>query len=135
MMDRGLLKPPTGFMRALLSVIVLGLAGCVTPSIPIPPPDPVRMEFQVTTDSTGTITAATFSYPPVENYKGGVAYVYNRSVGTGTIHAVNADGSIGPTSPVAATLNHQIVITIENDEQTVSTCVLLKEGSPTSYCP
>ena len=124
-------------MRALLLSIVclFGIAGCVTPSIPIPPPDPVRMTFQVTTDPSGAITATSFSYPPVENYKGGVAYVYNRSIGEGTIQAVKGDGSIGPTPPIAATLNHQIVITVENDEQTVSTCVLLKEGAPSSYCP
>ena len=123
-------------MRAVAVIVVLiGLAGCVTPSIPIPPPDPVRMTFDVTTDPNGTITAATFSYPSVENYKGGVVYVYNRSLGTGIIQAVNTDGSIGPTMPVAGTLNHQIVITIENDEQTVSQCVLLKAGAPTSYCP
>lgn len=124
--------------RALvIGVLGLGFAGCVTPSIPIPPPDPARMEFQVTTDNMGTITAATFSYPATENYKGGVVYVYNRSLGEGVIKQVNADGSIGPTPSIPATLNHQIQITVENADQsqTVATCVLLKEGAPSSYCP
>ena len=121
-------------MRALSIVVLIGLAGCVTPSIPIPPPDPVRMTFTVTTNPDGTITAASFSYPAVENYKGGVAYVYNRTMGVGIIQAVNADGSIGPTTPVAGTMNNQVVISVENDEQTVSQCVLLEAGAPTHYC-
>jgi hypothetical protein len=128
-------------MRALfIGVLVaatLGASGCVTPSIPIPPPDPARMTFEVTTDNTGMITAARFSYPAEENYKGGVVYVYNRTTGEGVIKAVNADGSIGPTQSLAATLNNQIQITVENADQTqtVGTCVLLQEGAPSSYCP
>lgn len=125
-------------LGALLLAATVGTSGCVTPSIPIPPPDPARMTFEVTTDTTtGLITAARFSYPAEENYKGGVVYVYNRTTGEGVIKAVNADGSIGPTQSLAATLNNQIQITVENADQTqtVGTCVLLKEGAPSSYCP
>lgn len=126
-------------MRRVLVIGLLGLgfAGCVTPSIPIPPPDPARMTFDVTTDTMGVITSARFSYPAEDNYKGGVVYVYNRSTGEGIIKAVNGDGSIGPTQPLAATLNHQIQIAVENADQsqTVGTCVLLKEGAPSSVCP
>lgn len=121
----------------VIGVLGLGLASCVTPSIPIPPPDPARMTFEVTTDNNGAITATRFSYPAEENYKGGVVYVYNRTTGEGVIKAVNPDGSIGPTPSLAATLNNQIQITVENGDQTqtVGTCVLLKEGAPSSYCP
>ena len=93
------------------------------------------MAFTVETDMNGAITSASLSYPATDSYKGGVAYVYNRSLGHGVIEQVNADGSVGPTAPVAATAGNQIVFSIENDEQTVSTCVLLKDGAPTSYCP
>ena len=36
-------------MRLLVAIGVLALAfaGCVTPSIPIPPPDPAKMKFTV----------------------------------------------------------------------------------------
>ena len=34
--------------RLLAGLFVVGLAGCVTPSIPIPPPDPAKMTFAVT---------------------------------------------------------------------------------------
>lgn len=119
----------------LVAIALVGLVGCVTPSIPIPPPDPAAMTFTVTTDDQGAITSASLTYPPTMNYAGGVAYVFNRSIGEGIIDAVNPDGSIGPTPPVAAKVNDQLVISVENDEQTVSTCVLLKEGMPSSYCP
>ncbi len=122
-------------MRRLAVLLVLGFAGCVTPSIPIPPPDPSAITFAVTTDDQGAITSASLTYPATDRYVGGVAYVYNRTKATGIIEAVNGDGSIGPTAPVAASANDQIVLSVENDEQTVSTCVLLREGMPASYCP
>jgi hypothetical protein len=125
-------------MRRLATLLVLvglsGLAGCVTPSIPIPPPEPALMTFSVTTDTGGVITSASLTYPPTESYRGGVAYVFNRTLGHGSIDLVNPDGSIGPTTPVAATAGNELVISIENDDQTVSTCVLLREGAPSSYC-
>lgn len=122
-------------MRRLVVIALLGLAGCVTPSIPIPPPDPALMTFTVMTDNQGVITSASLEYPPTVSYQGGVAYVYNRDRGLGVIQVVNANGSIGPTPAVAASAGDQLVISVENDEQTVSTCVLLREGMPSSYCP
>jgi hypothetical protein len=122
-------------MRLVAALALVGLVGCVTPSIPIPPPDPSKMAFTVEVDPNGAITSASLSYPATDSYKGGVAYVYNRTLGHGVIEAVNADGSVGPTAPVAATEGNQMVFSIENDEQTVSTCVLLKDGAPNSYCP
>jgi hypothetical protein len=134
-MDRGLLLLTGGFMRLVAAIVLVGLAGCVTPSIPIPPPDPSKMTFTVTTDQNGTVTSASLTYPPTDSYKGGVAYVYNRTLGHGVIEQVNADGSVGPTAAVEAAAGNQIVFSIENDQQTVSTCVLLKDGAPSSYCP
>jgi hypothetical protein len=126
-------------MRRLLLIALIGLAagitGCVTPSIPIPPPDPALMTFTVTTDPEGAITSASFEYPPTVTYVGGVAYVFNRTSGKGVIETVHGNGSIGPTTPIEARLNDELVISVENDDQTVSTCVLLKEGTPSSYCP
>lgn len=122
-------------MRRIALIALLGLAGCVTPSIPIPPPDPALMTFAVTTDAQGAITSASLTYPPTISYVGGVAYVYNRTIGVGVIQAVNANGSIGPTPAVNATENDQLVISVENDEQTVSTCVQLRAGGSTAGCP
>jgi hypothetical protein len=93
------------------------------------------MTFTVTTDPQGAITSASLTYPATVSYVGGVAYVYNRSIGAGVIQAVNANGSIGPTPAVAASVNDQLVISVENDEQTVSTCVALLAGGATGSCP
>ena len=122
-------------MRRLALIALLGFAGCVTPSIPIPPPEPSAMEFTVTRDDTGAITSASLYYPPTQNYCGGVAYVFNRQLGTGIIETVKPSCAIGPTTPVAARADDELVISIENDEQTVSTCIVLTaSGTAAGVC-
>ena len=119
-------------MRALL--LAIALTGCITPSIPIPPPDPAKMEFDVTVEAG--VSQAVFTYPADANYVGSILYLYNRDLGSGLIQDANADGSIGPTAPLRAELDHQIVVTFEREDQTVSTCIRLRDGaqSATSYC-
>lgn len=116
-------------MRLRLLLLVV-LAGCITPSIPIPPPDPSEMEFHVGSDGV-----ALFTYPPTDAYQGGTCYLFDRTQGHGVFELAHADGSIGPLG-VAATLGDQIVVSIENVQQTVSTCVILQEGTqdPNHYC-
>lgn len=119
-------------IAGVLTGLLLG--GCITPSIPIPPPDPVLMTFVVMGD--GTNTTATFSYPADHNYAGSVVFVYNRDRGLGIIEATRPDGSVGPTQPVRAALGEQIVVTFQREDLTVSTCVRLRNGtqSSTDYC-
>lgn len=123
-------------MRPLLFLLglVLGIAGCVTPSIPIPPPDPARMSFTVAGEPGAT--TASFAYPADVNYQDTVVYVYNRDKGVGIIEAARPDGSVGPTAPVRADLGDQMVISFQREDQTVSTCVRLRDGaqSGTDYC-
>jgi hypothetical protein len=126
-------------MRRLASIIALGvgltlITGCITPSIPIPPPDPERMNFTITLD--GGSSLARFSYPPDENYVGSIVFVYNRDRGVGIIEDAHPDGSVGPTAPVAAAVGEQIVVSFQREDQTVSTCIRLREGaqSSTDYC-
>jgi hypothetical protein len=122
--------------RSPLAIAVAGLllAGCITPSIPIPPPDPELMNFMVMGD--GANTTATFTYPSNVNYRGSLLFVYNRDRGLGVIEATRPDGSVGPTQPVKAALGEQIVVTFQREDQTVSTCVRLRNGpqSSTDYC-
>ena len=124
--------------RVLLSlgfaIALRALGGCVTPSIPIPPPDPARMTFTVMGDVNNTL--ATFAYPPDVNYENTVVFVYNRDKGLGIIEDSHADGSVGPTAPVRAGIGDQMVISFQRQDQTVSTCVRLREGaqSSTDYC-
>jgi len=120
-------------MRQLLVIAaVAGLAACVTPSIPIPPPDPslVSVMFNAT---SGRFS---LTYPPQHEYIGGVAYVYDRFTGLGVIQNVNADGSVGPTPEMSAQLGDDIVFSIENNHETVSTCFVLRDGAqdPNVYC-
>jgi len=131
-----LLRALTGSAALAVALVVTlaGSAGCVTPSIPIPPPDPAAMEFHLTVVDTSS--TAVLTYPPTESYRGGVAYVYNRDLGVGVIQDVNPDGSVGPTPPVAAMLGNNVVFSVTSGEQTVSTCIVLREGAqdPTRYC-
>lgn len=117
-----------GVMAALLT------GGCITPSIPIPPPDPELMEFAIAGD--GATSTATFTYPANVNYRGSILFLYNRDRGLGIIEATRPDGSVGPTQPVNAALGEQIVVTFQREDQTVSTCVRLRNGaqSATDYC-
>ena len=121
-------------LASLLVVASLGLAGCITPSIPIPPPDPAEMSFHLTT--TGSASSAVFTYPAHDAYKGSTAYILDQKTGQGVFQVANGDGSIGPTLPLPASLGDQVVVTIQNTDQTVSACVVLQEGAqnPNVYC-
>jgi hypothetical protein len=112
----------------------IGLSGCITPSIPIPPPDPSAMTFQLAGE-VGNMTT-TFEYPANVNYVDTVVFIYNRDKGVGIIEAARPDGSVGPTAPVRADLGDQMVVSFRRDDQTVSTCVRLREGAQSAidYC-
>jgi hypothetical protein len=115
-------------MRRLCTLLVLvALGGCITPSIPIPPPDPGLMTFMVTVEN-GNSTAQ-FSYPPDVNYIGAIVFVFNRDRGVGVIETARPNGSVGPTAPVAAAVGEQIIVSFQREDQTVSTCIRLREGT------
>lgn len=120
---------------AVLSAsIALALASCITPSIPIPPPDPELMTFTVALDN-GASTAR-FEYPPTDIYRDSIVFLYNRDLGKGVIEAVRPDGSVGPTAPLDARLGDQIVVSFQREDQTASTCIRLRNGPQvsTDYC-
>jgi len=121
---------------AIAGVVVagLGFGGCITPSIPIPPPDPGLMTFAVTGD--GANSSATFTYPADINYQNSILFRYNRDRGLGIIEATRPDGSVGPTRPLSAAIGEQIVVTFQREDQTISTCIRLRNGqqSATDYC-
>jgi hypothetical protein len=104
------------------------MAGCITPSIPIPPPDADQMTFDVQLD-TGT---SRFSYSPDDNYQGATVYVFNRAKGVGVIDTARVDGSVGPTLPFPASLGDSVVVSFERSDQTVSTCIVLRQGRQSS---
>lgn len=130
------MRSPLLAVAGALAGLVAGVlaSGCITPSIPIPPPDPGLMTFVVTGD--GASSTATFTYPANVNYRESILFLYNRDRGLGIIEATRPDGSIGPTQPVIAAIGDQIVVTFQRDDQAVSTCIRLRNGSQSStdYC-
>jgi hypothetical protein len=119
-------------MRRLIVLIVF--TGCITPSIPIPPPDPTQMDITITPDGTNTL--ASLTYPPTSEYIGGVYAVYDEANGMGVLQSAGPDGSCPATRPTPAKLGDQVVITMTLRDQTQSTCVILRAGpqSLTPYC-
>lgn len=118
---------------ALLGVFVaaIGLAGCVTPSIPIPPPDPTRMMFDGVDGMDGSVT---FSYPADSRYVDSTVFVFNQTQGLGVIASAHDDGSFGPTQAFSAIVGNQIIVSIQREDQTESTCVTLRDGGGAEPC-
>jgi hypothetical protein len=121
-------------MRALRLLVVFSLgisSSCVTPSIPIPPPSPERMQFSI----DAGLGFARFSYPATDNYADATVYVFNRDRKVGIIAVADSSGRVAPTEPFAATAGNQVVVTFERDEQAVSTCVRIREGAQSNADP
>jgi hypothetical protein len=112
--------------------LVVGLGGCITPSIPIPPPEPTEMRFPIDV-AAGT---ATFSYLPESNFANALVYVYNRNREVGVIAHARADGSVGPTMPFPAGDGDNIVVTFQTSDDASSTCVVITAASPvpSNFC-
>ena len=126
-----LIIDPVGLRPAIVAIgLALGLTGCVTPSIPIPPPEPALMEFALDAEA-GT---ATFTYAPEPNYADAIVYVLNRDRGTGIITTARPDGSVGPTQPFPAAVNDRISITFETDETLAGACVTIQASGAASFC-
>ena len=124
-------------MRRLVPIgLVIALSSCITPSIPIPPPDPSDMTFDIAVDPSTGSSNAVLTYPADSNYAGGTVYLQNRATGLGVFQPVNPDDSIGPTQPLAAKAGDEVIVTIGTQVQTVSTCVVLRQGiqDPTAIC-
>ena len=115
---------------------VLGLLGgllgpgCVTPSIPIPPPDVALMTFDVSAVGSGSdaVTEATFEYPANPSYVDSTVYVFDQNRGDGVIETASPTGGFLQTQPFAATLGDQVIVTVQHDDQSESACVVLQDG-------
>jgi hypothetical protein len=112
-----------------LGALALGaVTGCVTPTIPIPPPEPEKIAFQVDTD----LGVARFTYDAFPSYANAIVYVFNRDGGTGVITTAEPDGSVAPTDPFAGQAGDEVVVTFELDGDLGSTCVTLQNGQSSS---
>ena len=114
-------------LRSVLAGIAVALAGaCITPSIPIPPPEPSAMTFEV----NPTDGVATFTYAPTQRFSLAKVYVYNLDQGEGIITTARVNGGVGPTAPFPAAIGDEVLVTFEVPEDTVSTCVRVADGTP-----
>jgi hypothetical protein len=119
-------------LAALVGLVAGGLSGCLTPSVPVPPPLPEKISFEVDADAG----QARFSYREEPNFADAVVYVFNRDQGVGVITTAEPDGSVAPTEPFAAAAGDDIVVTFDLETQLASICVELAAGpsSPSRRC-
>ena len=118
--------------RAILTLILAlsltGLTSCLTPSVPIPPPEPEYMVF--THDPVNG--EASFTFDPAPTFANAIVYIFNRDQGVGIIETAAADGSVGPTRTFSAELDDRIVVTFDIGVQLAATCVRLQDGRSSS---
>ena len=114
-------------VRLVTGLIAIALGGaCITPSIPIPPPEPSAMTFMVNPIDG----VATFRYAPQERFSLAKVYVFNKDQGAGIITTANINGGVPETAPFPAIIGDEVVITFEVPEDTVSSCVRVTDGTP-----
>jgi len=112
------------YLRVLVLVVA---SGCVTPSVPVPPPEPELMSF-IVDDTAHTVE---FSYDPAPSYSLATVYVFNRSRGEGVITTAGVDGSVA-TNPFPGSTGEEIVVSFELDGDLASTCVRVANGRSSS---
>lgn len=74
-----------------IGIVTMLVGGCVTPLIPLPPPEPARMSLTI---QTGPYTQAYFNYDAHPSLAGAFFFVFNRSTGKGVIQQAAMDGSL-----------------------------------------
>ena len=120
--------------RRLILLGLVALAGaCITPTIPLPPPEPEGVSFGLDT-MTNT---ATFSYTiPTGVFGGARVFVEDETQGDGTITTANPDGTVDPVSWSPAFDGDRVQITFKLGEDSAGICLILHPGpsSPANYC-
>lgn len=114
----------TSTRLASLVTLALALAGCAVPSVPVPPPEPNAMIFELRDDSTATFRAdATDS-----RWGSALVYVLNADVGMGVIVTAEPDGSVSETPPFPGVDGDTMRIRYETNDNVGSRCVFLHQG-------
>ncbi len=108
-------------------ILLLALAGCVTPVIPLPPPSPERYEVALKDEQHVTLAGRPGTEPP-----GALVFSFNQQNGLGLITRVEADGSF-QTEPLRARDGHRLELwlargTDEVTSDVVCADVVLAEG-------
>jgi hypothetical protein len=117
--------------RAL--ALALGLGACMTPSLPLPPPDPGLVTFSLDTAAE----QATFQAGADPDWPGARVEVFDQDTGRGVITTANADGSVDETEPFRAHEGDHVYVVYEDDVQSASLCLILRDGASSfaDICP
>lgn len=117
------MHPHRRLALALLAAAVLA-AGCITPSIPLPPPDASAMTFTLDA-SAGT---AFFQADRQVDWGDAKVSVYDEDSGYGVIVRANPDGSVDPTPSFIAREGDRVFVSYEVDDQAAGLCLVLHHG-------
>lgn len=93
-----------------IAVAIMLVTGCVTPMIPLPPPDSKYMSLSIADETKGV---AHFLYsPPVgdTSHSGAYFYVLNESTGKGIIQQADATGAVKASDPITVADGHRISV-------------------------
>lgn len=86
-------------MRRIIVAIAVAMlvTGCVTPMIPLPPPDSRFMSLTIADKSKGV---ATFNYKPDKPnpFNGAYFFIFNENTGNGVIKQADEDGTVSTGS-------------------------------------
>lgn len=113
------------------------VAGCFTPTVPVPPPDSQSVTFRLTNqvcdpmdtlcDPTATVT--TYKADPNENWPNSWVVVRCERTGKGAVTRSQADGSVAETEPFLCADGDRVLIAYEDDGgDTAGLCLILHEG-------
>jgi hypothetical protein len=109
---------------ASLVALALTFAGCAVPSVPVPPPEPNAMIFDLRDDGTATYRADATD----TRWGSSIVYVLNADVGIGVIVTAESDGSVAETPPFPGVDGDVIRIRYETADDVGSQCVFLHQG-------
>jgi hypothetical protein len=117
--------------RILVTTLVVSLAavaGCVAPSVPVPPPGPEAMSFTLDLQAGVAVYQANLG----SDWGSSWVTLYDDTTGEGIVARSQPNGHVGPTAPWRANDGDQVRIQFERDDGEVSGVCLILHGGPSS---
>jgi hypothetical protein len=123
-------------MRRLLRRWMLGLVaigGCVTPSIPLPPP--VVDQIEITSPAMGQIQLVGHCMPAIDQQAGSRFFAYNQARGVGAIALSDSNGCF-MTEPFAGVAGEMLELWYEKSAKSSETrvCTIMVGKLSTTVC-